>query len=54
MHYETTVNKLQVMDFDENVRIEMANVFSTKALNVSKAIITIEEDLKRFPNMQDI
>lgn len=54
MRYETAVSQLQVMDVDESVCIDMASVFSTKTLNVSKTAIATNEDLKRLPNMQDI
>eukprot|EP00794_Sanderia_malayensis_P002088 gene2088-2364_t len=43
MQYETTINHLQVMDMHERVCIDMAKVFSTKTLNVSKTAIATDE-----------
>ncbi len=54
MKYETTINHLQVMDMHERVCIDMAKVFSTKNLNVSKTAIATDEDLMKLPNMRDI
>eukprot|EP00794_Sanderia_malayensis_P005088 gene5088-5742_t len=54
MRYETTINHLQVMDMHERVCIDMAKVFSTKTLNVSKTAIAADEDLMKLPSMRDI
>eukprot|EP00794_Sanderia_malayensis_P017196 gene17196-18926_t len=54
MWYETTINHLQVMDMHERVCIDVAKVFSTKTLNVSKTAIATDEDLMKLPSMRDI
>ena len=50
----TTKVSLEIMDVDENVMIELPEVFSSDKLNISSNSIARKEDVRRWPHLQGI
>ena len=53
-HHECIMVNLDVMDLDENVMIEVPNVFSVKKLNISFESITKQDDIENWSYLHGV